>query len=125
MTVNIGKTKRAIGTITRDMTAASGAVATTGLGFVPKIIRFNALVDNTTLHSYGNSDGTTESCIYDQHAITANTRSHGSIAILLAVNGSNFQQAAASAFILDGFTLTWTKVGSPTGTATIYWEAEG
>jgi hypothetical protein len=40
-----------------------------------------------------------------------------------ALSGGNYQTCKVTSFDSDGFTVTWTKTGSPTGTATVTYTA--
>lgn len=113
------------GFFTRDVSTASGTQVITGIGFNPKSVDFNAFFSvggNTAAMSWGFDDGTTPVC---------STNATGSFAPLLddtnsidVINsGGNASTAKITAFGADGFTLTWVKVGSPTGTLTIQYVA--
>jgi len=108
------------GSFTRDMTAASGSVAYTGVGFEPAAIWFWAKVgDQAGYMSWGFSDGASGGISlsdFDQHSDDMFVRS-GSQIYMQGTTGNNHHAAVAS-LDSDGFTLTWTKYGSPTGTAT-------
>jgi hypothetical protein len=105
----------AIGSITRAMDTASGNVATTGLGFKPTSIEFFAAVDATNERSIGGA-GLTNSGYLNRCMTTdstgANTSSADCIRIIRSSAG-NEQKAVLASFDNDGFTLTWTKVGTP------------
>lgn len=105
---------------TRDLSLASGDVAYTGVGGTPiKSIRFHAAMGA----AYGNSvgegfDGVTNNCCNYQYTdgffYTANDR-----CINISTTTTNLQKAFVKSRESDGFTLTWEKVGTPTGTVTI------
>jgi hypothetical protein len=105
----------AIGSITRAMDTASGDVATTGLGFKPTSIEFWVAVDSTNERSFGCS-GLTNGGYLNRCMTTdgtgANTSSADCIRIIRSSAG-NEQKAVLASFDNDGFTLTWTKVGTP------------
>ena len=70
--------------------------------------------------SIGNDDGTLGDCIFNDHAAAADTWSRStSQSIFLRASGTANQQASISSMNADGFTLSWSKAGSPTGTANI------
>ena len=109
-----------VGTFSRDISTASGTQAITGLGFRPTAVMFSGQVT-----SYGFTLG-----------VTNTTSGFGTIIRGVApdyVNGGaqfiHFLSGADEAYVdaismgSDGFTLTWTKVGSPTGTAVINYMA--
>lgn len=106
---------------TRDMTAATGNVSYTGAGFVPTaIIAYHGV--NVTRGfgvSIADSAKTVSSLATDNTAW--NTRV-GTNLFLLTYNpsASDFQYATIVSYDADGFTLAWTKSGSPTGTMSIF-----
>lgn len=112
-----------VGSLTRNTTTASGTQAVTGVGFKPKVVLFLAADAGAgfPITSIGFDDTTT-------HADWLTTGSTflvggGTHSIISGVDGSNFQSAAVTSFDTDGFTLTWTKTGSPTGTITVFYLA--
>lgn len=117
------------GTITRDLTAAGGAVTTAhGLGVIPKYIRITGFhyVGGATLDSVGVYNGTTTSSIQRAfEGATGSTLTDSTNIIKIGEDGGDFtaNQAAVATFDATNITLTWTKTGSPTGTASILWEA--
>lgn len=108
-------------TATRDLTAASGSVAYTGVGFQPSCIIALSFVNATATFGVGVSDSTKASnamSYYGSNLVTA-----GSVlinAFLADSSASNHQTASVSTYDSDGFTLSWSKIGSPTGTANVY-----
>lgn len=104
-------------TITRDMTSASGNVSTTGAGFVPRLVIFNAIVTGNAAASWGVDDASDSKCTYQNHVDVTGTQATRSISLNTAAGVS--QDAFIASLDADGFTLTWTKSGSPTGTGTI------
>lgn len=105
---------------TRDMTAASGDVAYTGVGFTPtSIMAIAAIATGSTVASWGFADSAKTAKAINTY-VTATFDAEGSYLILLfQTNTSTFQYATVKSFDADGFTLTWTKAGSPTGTAVL------
>lgn len=116
-----GTLKSKLITTTRDLTAATGSVAYTGMGFTPtSCIAFGALpgvaVGNNTSWGLADSARTAGNIFGD-----ANAMQTGAQFISFAdVTGTNIQQATISSYDADGLTLSWTKTNVPTGTATIY-----
>lgn len=104
---------------TRDLTVATGDVNYTGVGFQPSvIIAFAALGGGTEGQSWGMCDSSST-----ERAITRGSNGLGYVASVICSVESTagaLQSAVVKSFDADGFTLTWTKTGSPTGTATIY-----
>lgn len=116
------KARFKIGTLTRNQTSSTGNVAYTGVGFRPKIVKF--LASNGASGIVGTSgvdDGTTH--------FAMNVLS-GSTAVLTdrSINASDAATWAQYGYIAsmdsDGFTIAWTKFGSPpAGTITVGYEA--
>lgn len=104
---------------TRSMQGVSADVAYTGVGFKPTmIIAFTHIRTTTVFFSYGFCDSAkNQACIHDHGAITYSAdsgtyiieQSNGN-----AVPETQGQIALVKSFDVDGFTLTWTLVGSPT-----------
>ena len=115
----------AVGTFTRDLTAAAANVATIGVGFRPKIVLFFANVPTKTAFSVGFSDGSNHYAVYDNWVGTADTYTTTSTQCIFMIHDAAGQSQGASILSLDpdGFTLAWSKSGSPTQTATIYYLA--
>ena len=114
------------GQFTHDI-STTGTQAITGVGFTPKVVGFISVISSVAhAFSVGFDDGTTHHGTFDDNSRTAGqwslTDSPGVYSILLAPNADATTTSCAayvSAFGADGFTLTWSKVGSPTGTAGI------
>jgi hypothetical protein len=104
---------------TRVLTEASGDVAYTGVGFTPSAIIFFVVIGGGSLGRWGLSDGVRHGAAYRVSGATT-IISDTDVAILCDLSGGNSQSAVVKSFDADGFTLTWTKTGSPTGTAIIY-----
>ena len=114
-----------VGSLTRDMTAVSGSVAYTGVGFKPKAIAFTGGVNATTdIMIAGFDDGTTRGATAFNPGSAGTGQINGSSSVFLPSAAATSQMAVVTTFDTDGFTLTWTKTGSPSaGTATIYYLA--
>ena len=115
-----------IGTFTRDLTTASGTQAITGVGFTPRFVTFESKVTATT--GYGSrggvDNGTIATCFTDRwQAANATWAVKTSSSLFLQSVDADNAASYISAFGADGFTLTWTKTGSPTGTGTINYVA--
>jgi hypothetical protein len=108
-----------VGSFTRDLSLASGSVAYTGVGFKPRAIIFigaiAAVVGGAT---WGAFDGTNNQAIRAQTTAGQFSLANNS-AFEIIISGGNLQTATVSALGDDGFTLAYTKTGTPTGTATI------
>jgi hypothetical protein len=113
-------------TFTRDMTAASGDVAYTGVGFEPRQVIFFASVAGTKMASWGVNDalgnGNGQSYGVQRQFDTGEMSytSNNAIELLDSIEpNSGIQRARIQSFDSDGFTLAWDKNLSPTGTATV------
>jgi len=98
----------------RALTDAAGDVAYTGYGFKPTSLRIFACKLNSAEASWGFCDSALNSkglfIGYDGLYTTTGTR-----IIYILTGSAEYQQASVKSFDADGFTLTWTKSGSPTG----------
>lgn len=139
----VNQTLFANGVTTYDVSTASGTQTIAhGLGRTPKLVRITALLVNPTnttspifSRSFGVYNGTTNSCVYEILIASGGSfASNNQIAFNSSVNGIRLTQSfndsttVASAIItVDGtnITLTWTKAGSPAGTANLMWEVIG
>ncbi len=106
---------------TRDVSTASGTQAVTGVGGTPIVVIFAATITTTNVFSIGFDDGTTHLLVRANDGITTDTWAQASTAsIWLQVGGAATDYYGSITTLgSDGFTVTWTKEGSPTGTATI------
>lgn len=114
------------GSTTYDLTTASGDQAVTGVGFKPRLLIFIAGINNTTQMSVGGTDGTSQGYTNDRNSVGAGTYGLATNGCIQFNQGSGTTQTAVIASMdTDGFTLTWTKAGSPTGTGIINYIALG
>jgi hypothetical protein len=114
-----------IKTSTRDMTADSGDVAYTGVGFTPTVILAFTHIATTVYVSYGFCDSAKNQAYIYEPATAAYFEDASNYIIgqgnLAAKPSASGQQAAVKSFAADGFTLTWTKNGTPSaGTINLY-----
>jgi hypothetical protein len=117
-----------VGSFTRDISTASGTQAVTGVGFKPKAVVFLGAISGTVSFTSGLDDGTNVGCIVqNQPAGVANFHADTTFSIAgVPAGGSGLSQASTAKITTlgsDGFTLTWTKAGSPTGTLTVIYMA--
>lgn len=108
-------------TATRDLTAANGDVAYTGVGFKPSSIIAIASVNDSYTQSFGMVDSLS-GMGYLYFPISASGKAEtgtGNFLIGMTTYASNFQTAQLKTFDTDGFTLTWAKNGTPSGTFTM------
>ena len=109
-----------ISTFTKDMTAATGDTSYTGTGFTPKAIILLGVINATFTSSHGFAIAGSSGCIAND-AANVWTWDNG-VAYLQTAAGAR-QVATLKSMDANGFTLTWTKTGSPTGTANLYYLA--
>lgn len=114
-----------VGTASRNTATASGTQAITGVGFAPRACIFNAGQDTAAGEfSFGfdsGGGGSTSINFYDRHNTTASTWG-------LVNSGESIHDQETSTEIYtgtittlgpDGFTITWTRTSTPTGTLSI------
>jgi hypothetical protein len=108
---------------TRDLTTATGNQSVTGVGFTPKLVIFYASIANTVYWCLGASSADSAYCnpyVIDGTGVDPSFLAENyATAIVLTSSLNNSQLATVDSFDADGFTLSWTKGGSPTGTANI------
>lgn len=103
-----------MGTTTYDLSTASGTQAITGVGFTPRLIIILGNQTGNARTSIGIDDGTNHYSIYMVDA--GNAFNSATTTSINAGSGSASQSGYVSALGADGFTITWIKTGSPTGT---------
>jgi len=116
----IGGTLSKTGSFTRNLSfAADGNVSYTGVGFKPTHINFWLGAGNGTNSSFG--FGATDSSKAGVFSAFSNNGQVGfnSAAAVVVFNGGSdttiYDSAVLASYDADGFTLTWTKLGSPGG----------
>lgn len=115
---------RKIGSFTRNTSLAGGTQAVTGVGFEPQIILFLACQDGSNEISIGFTDGTNNGCI--ARSASANlyyVSTAYSIRDIESSGATTTTYEGTVAMDSDGFTVTWTKTASPTGTLTVLYLA--
>ena len=119
-------TKVKVGSFTRDLTTASGAQAITGVGFTPKAVIIIGAIDGANSMNVGFMDGLTGAGFATDDIDTSHKyNTETAIVIQMRPGSSNYQTAVFTSYGTDGFTVTWTKTNSPTGTATLLYLAIG
>ena len=96
---------------TRDISAADGNVSYTGVGFTPTAIIFLGEIDATTGWSIGSSIGT-EGAIY-AIAGTNVMGENNAKCLSFFSSATDKEEVDLLSFDADGFTLTYTKAGTP------------
>jgi hypothetical protein len=104
--------------ITRDQTAETGNVAYTGIGFQPKAIKLfasNGQSNVTISQGYDNAQS------YGGHTIKGTTVANMTVGSIYIGDAATWAQYGnIQSFNADGFTIAWTKFGTPpAGTITI------
>jgi hypothetical protein len=116
-----------ISSFTYDMSTATGTIAYTGVGFEPVEVIFFAGTDDGSAvgrASTGVDNGTGKMTLADRSQVTARTwRVSTSESIRCWTGASDSVAGYISTMGSDGFTISWTKTGSPTGTLTVTYAA--
>ena len=110
-------------TFTRDQTASSGNVAYTGMGFTPSalvVVGFESASTGRLTIGFAESIGSTK---MSTGANEANARFGSSSVFIysLVQSDGNGQTAVVNSYDSDGFTLAWTKNGSPSASTYTYY----
>lgn len=103
---------------TKDMAAATADVAYTGVGFKPAAVVAIAAINGTVQYAIGMFDASSTSAQIDNSQASANVSVDTSFLTLWAAAGGA-QTGTLKSIDSDGFTMTWTKYLSPTGTVTL------
>lgn len=100
----------------RDLASAGAPtdVSYTGVGFTPTSIICISNIDGSFTSSWGMCDSSKTSTLIAQYG--ANTFTNNALLNISYITTNDYQTAIVKSFDADGFTLTWNKVGSPTGT---------
>ncbi|MDD5614889.1 MAG: hypothetical protein PHH85_01655 [Candidatus Methanoperedens sp.] len=97
----------------------TGNQSITGFGFKPTIVIFIVSASGKTA-SWGMYDGALSQCLWRSSNDSADTFSiNTSLACVLNTALGVYSQFSAISLDGDGVTISWSKTGSPTGTATI------
>lgn len=113
----------AVGNFTRDISLASGTQAVTGVGFRPRaIIFFMAETAALPQGSWGLDNGTITNCTVQSQNGNLGDATNKSIFWNDTVALTQYF-ATVSTMDIDGFTVTWTRTGAPTGTISIMYMA--
>ncbi len=110
-----------VASATRNMTTASGtqAILLSGTSFTPRSALILAVVNDSNQTSWGMDDGSRHFCIAT--AGTARSLADSSFSIrAIAASGTTEYKGLFNSFNAGGGSVTWTKVGSPTGTLQLY-----
>lgn len=111
-----------VGTFTRDTSLASGSQSVTGVGFKPSSVLILANQSSTKEMSIGIADASTQASLY-QTSTAGTFSTNTNIVADDEVSGSASYVGNLTSLDTDGFTVSWTKTGAPTGTLTMYYLA--
>ena len=115
-----------VGSFSRDTSLASGTQSVTGVGFKGTRVIFMMAVDGTKEAGMGFSDGSSNRAISTDDGTVADTWTFNDGAAIDNKEGAGVRyEGTVSSFGDDGFTISWTKTGSPTGTMEIRYLVEG
>lgn len=112
---------RGVGTIssfTRDTALASGSVSYTGIGFRPQTIIFLANQTTTDEMSIGFDNSTSRLSLGQTSAGVWEVFATFSI-VLIETNGVASYKGLITSMDDDGFTISWTREGTPSGTGVV------
>ena len=113
------------GSFSRDSTTASGSQAVTGVGFLPRLLLFMAAAGYGKEFSTGHDRAITP-LSFAYYINTDKWMVSTSHSIRYIIDGTTTKYEGLIASLdADGFTITWTKTGSPTGTISIVYLALG
>lgn len=110
-----GDTAFKVATTTRDISTATGTQAITGIGFTPRGVIIDCFLPADNAQSYGMADAASAYCRYELGDTT--NQAFNANLITIGLSATAYQTATLSSFDSDGLTLSWTKTGTPTGTA--------
>jgi hypothetical protein len=129
-----------VGSSSYDLTTATGVQSIThSVGTTPKMVRLNAVYSSsgsgtsteTTSQAYIVTNGTVSSATsLFQHSTNGSATGFDSehtadFRIRTSLSTNNYYQLGTVAVGSTEISISWTKTGSPSGTAYITWEAEG
>lgn len=104
--------------IVRDLADIAGDVDTTGLGFTPRKLIVVAAISTTLVSSIGFSDVDGHgACVFRNYL--GNQDAAANLVFIAAGAAGASQFVSGVAYTADGFTLTWSKNGAPTGNVTL------
>lgn len=107
------------GSFTRDVSVPTGTQSITSVGFKPKALIIIGAIPSTVSASWGMADVNSSFVVFSNNGGTAGQfTAASSLLATIYTTAGNFYQGALSSFDADGFTISWTKTGTPTGTAT-------
>jgi hypothetical protein len=113
-----------VGSFTRDVSLAGSTQAVTGVGFKPKAVLMITNINGTAAMCVGVCTITGQGVVFDDSVNAAATYGIStSNVVYLSTAAGVAANAPITSMDSDGFTITWAKTGSPTGTATVIYLA--
>jgi len=104
------------GIFARDSALASGTQAIVGVGFEPVAVWFGALQFDTSKASWGFAEINGGDAVADNNGGVSDSYSRSGSPINLRQGGGSTQYSGdVQSMDSDGFTINWTRIGSPTG----------
>jgi hypothetical protein len=114
----------AVGNFSIDMSTASGTQDVTTVGFTPSAVIFLATGDGVGRTSWGVDNGSGAQCVLDWHTTIPNGFARfGADSIAAGTASGSTYTGEISAFLSNGFTINWTRTGTPTGTLQVIYLA--
>jgi hypothetical protein len=99
---------------------ASASVGYTGVGFKPSSIIALAIINVTSEVCIGMGDATSRAVVTNYNAGSAGAWAYDTSLVYLVETAANTYIGDLASFDADGFTINWTKNGSPSGTALLF-----
>lgn len=130
--LNFKKTTYNVGTETRDASVAGTQTIAHGLGFMPKKLKITANLTGaeyetsigSVLQINDTNSGGSPSRFFKNRCIILSVGSPaGNMCVLLGASGDSVE--ATAEMDETNIIITWSKIGSPTGTISFMWEVEG
>lgn len=113
-------TRFKVGSFTNDLSAASGNQAVTGVGFQPKAVIMSAsIVGGNKWGSIGLASSASAYNCFEFDFSNSFVFIQPSFLTIVRTASGNYKTSVLASFDVDGFTVTFTKTGTPTGTQTI------
>jgi hypothetical protein len=107
------------GFFSRDISIATGTQIVTGIGFKPKSIFAFSAISASQRASWGLDDGVSPRGINDDSGTSADNYTNTGNLVSMVITPSDIYEGQISSFDADGFTISWLKIGSPTGTVSV------
>ena len=109
------------GHVSFNMTNATGTIIVTGVGFQPTHLLINAVINGSSKAAWSMMGDNTRSVV----SYGSSTNYYYNNGFQLRTDAGTMQIIDLTSLDSDGFTLSNSKTGSPTGTAEMFWMALG